>query len=276
VRLGFLGPEGTFCSEALRATAPGGADAIPYATERAAILAVEAGDLDAAIVPIENSLEGGVTGTLDALAHDAPSVQIVGEVVLPVVHALIAERELELAEVTAVASHPQALGQCARFLESELPDAARIAATSTAEAVRNARGTVAAIGTVTAARIYDRVVVREQIEDEPGNATRFVWLAPAGADPGIASGTAHRTTILFAGAGDASPGWLVRCLSEFAFRGINLTKIESRPRKQELGHYLFVLDCDGRAEDDLLAGAIDGLRAHCEEVRVLGSYPAAT
>ena len=124
--------------------------------------------------------------------------------------------------------------------------------------------------------LYDCRVLRDGIDDEPDNATRFVWLARPGTQRDAApDARAWKTSVVFAGAGDQSPGWLVRCLSEFAFRGVNLTRIESRPRKGRLGHYLFHVDMDGRAQDSSVADAIVALRRHCEEVRLLGSYPAA-
>jgi prephenate dehydratase len=119
-------------------------------------------------------------------------------------------------------------------------------------------------------------VLREEVDDEPGNATRFVWLGAVGSEPVESDGTgAWKTSVVFAGAGDAQPGWLVRCLSEFAFRGVNLTKIESRPRRGRLGHYLFHVDMEGRAGESSVDDAVQALHAHCEEVRLLGTYPAA-
>jgi prephenate dehydratase len=135
----------------------------------------------------------------------------------------------------------------------------------------------AALGPRSAAALYDCRVLREGVDDDPENATRFVWLAPGGTDPDgpDEDDAPWKTSVVFAGAGDRSPGWLVRCLSEFAFRGVNLTRIESRPRKGPLGHYVFHLDMEGRADDAPVAEAIEGLGAHCEQVRLLGSYPAA-
>jgi len=119
-------------------------------------------------------------------------------------------------------------------------------------------------------------VLREGVDDDPDNATRFVWLGREGAEPvGGDAGGAWKTSVVFAGAGDLQPGWLVRCLSEFAFRGVNLTKIESRPRRGRLGHYLFHVDMDGRDDERAVADAVQALHAHCEVVRLLGSYPAA-
>jgi prephenate dehydratase len=300
VRLGYFGPAGTFTHAALLASAvagavEGGFEAVPFATERETILAAEAGAVAAALVPIENSLEGGVNATLDTLIHGAEGVQIVAEEVLPVSHALVARPGLAIDDVRAVASHPQALAQCRRWLAENLPGRTAIAATSTAEAVRVVAGGEephAAIGTTAAARLYDAEVLAEGIEDEHGNETRFLWVAAGGTTPfgvggvggaagasgaGGAPGAARpsKTSIVFHGAGDASPGWLVRCLSELAFRGINLTRIESRPLKRRLGHYLFLADLQGHVDDPVVAEAIDRLHVHCEVVRVLGSYPAA-
>jgi prephenate dehydratase len=286
VRLGYFGPAGTFTHAALLAStaaraveAAGAVEAVPFATERETILAAESGAVAAALVPIENSLEGGVNATLDTLIHGAEGVQIVGEEVLPVSHALVARPGLALQDVRAVASHPQALAQCRRWLAEHLPRRAAIAATSTAEAVRVVAGGEephAAIGTTTAARLYDAAVLAEGIEDEHGNETRFLWVAAGATAPfGRADGRPSKTSIVFHGAGDASPGWLVRCLSELAFRGINLTRIESRPLKRRLGHYLFLADLQGHVEDPEVAEAIDRLHVHAEVVRVLGSYPAA-
>jgi prephenate dehydratase len=284
MRLGYLGPEGTWCAEALEASAPAGlGEPVPFPTVYDTVSAVAGGEVARALVPIENSLEGAVNATLDALAVDFPEVEVVGETVLAIRHCLIAARELELGAIEAVVSHPQAHAQCGRFLRAELPGARVVAANSTADAVRavaDAAEPWAAIGTPLAAELYGGIVLRAGIEDDPDNATRFVWLAgpQAGGDgpfPPAAEGAAFKTSIVFAGAGDDSPGWLVRCLSEFAFRGVNLSKIESRPRRGRLGHYFFHVDADGRLSEEAVAGAVEGLHKHCEEVRVLGSYPAA-
>jgi prephenate dehydratase len=280
MRLGYLGPPGTFSEEAVRAAIAGDeADLVPMPSIHETVMAVQDGAVDRALVPIENSLEGGVSATLDALAVDARDVTIVGETVLAIRNCLIARDELALEDVEVVISHPQPLGQCARFLREELPRAAVRAATSTADAVRMIAGSAepwAALGPRTAAALYNCRVLREGVEDEPDNVTRFVWLARAGTAPHAArDGAAWKTSVVFAGAGDRSPGWLVRCLSEFAFRGVNLVRIESRPRRGPLGHYLFHVDMEGRSEDPAVADALAGLGGHCEEIRLLGSYPAA-
>ena len=273
-RAAYLGPPGTFSEEALLASAPG-AEAVPVATVLDVVLAVQEGRAERGIVPIESAAEGSVDATLDALVLDAPDVAIVGEVVLPVQHALVGPDGLAVADVREVVSHPQALGQCARFLRSELPGARVVAATSTAEAVREVAragrdGGRAAIGTPRAAELYGATVLREGVEDAAGNATRFVWLARG--DAAEADPAATRSSLVFAGAGAGESGWLVRCLSEFAFRGVNLTRIESRPRRDALGSYIFFADLEGALADERVAGAVEGLRAHCDFVRVLGSY----
>jgi prephenate dehydratase len=281
MRLGYLGPAGTFSEEAVRAATQedGVGELVPFPSIHDTIMAVQSGTIDRALVPIENSLEGGVSATLDALAREAREVAIVGETVLQIRNCLIARGDLAIDAIETVVSHPQPLGQCARFLRAELPNATVRAATSTAEAVREvARSEApwAALGPRSAAALYGCRVLRGAVDDEPDNATRFVWLARAGAPPiGEAGATAWKTSVLFAGAGDRTPGWLVRCLSEFAFRGVNLTRIESRPMKGPLGHYLFHVDMEGRAQDASVADAIEALGGHCEEVRLLGSYPAA-
>jgi len=277
MRVGYLGPEGTFTEEAL-AAAKGSHEweAVPYPTVYDTIMAVHHREVDRALVPIENSLEGSVNATLDALAAETDDVAIVGEVVSPVRHCLIARRALELDQIEAVVSHAQANAQCARFIRDRLPGARVLASSSTADAVRMVAESDepwAALGNRLAAEIYGCEILRANVEDVPENETRFAWLAPMGTE--IASHGPWKTSIVWWGVGSEAPGWLVRCLSEFAFRGVNLTKIESRPRKQGLGRYMFFVDLEGRDTDEAVQGAIAELRGQAETVRVLGSYPAA-
>jgi prephenate dehydratase len=278
MRIGFLGPAGTVSHEALGPADPA-TELVPLPSLHAAVLAVHEGTVDRALVPIENSLEGAVNATLDALAFATDDVVIVGERLHTVHHCLLAAGPLELHEVRTVISHPQATAQCARFLREALPDAAIVAAASTADAVRGVAaggdsGT-AAIGTRFAARLYGATVLLPDIEDDPANETRFVWVARAGTPPDGASYGRFKTALVFWGAGSAGPGWLVRCLAEFASRGVNLTRIESRPRRQGLGEYMFFVDLDGGLADAPVAEAVERLRAHADVVRVLGSFPAA-
>ena len=279
MRVAFLGPAGTFAEEALRASAPreGGQthEEVPYPTIFEAVMAVQNREVDRAVVPIENSIEGSVNATLDALAHEAPDVRIVVEVDHPVHQTLIAPAGVAIADVERVLSHPQATAQCSRFLSEQLPGAEIVSTTSTAEGVRivaEADEPWAAIGPRLAADLYGASVLAERIEDHPDNLTRFVWLAPAGTEP---PHPATKTSVVFWGFNDRSPGALMRVLSEFAEREVNLTKIESRPRRVALGHYLFFVDCEGGADDPAVAETLQALGRHVEVLRVLGSYPAA-
>ncbi len=276
MRVAFLGPAGTYSEDALRSAAGDAVfEPLPMATIHAAVVAVDEGDADRALVPFENSIEGAVRPTLDALAFEATTVTIVGEHDQPISTSLIARRPLELSEIELVISHPQASAQSERFLRTEVPAAKVRGASSTADAVREVAESDqpwAALGAASAAAIYDCVVLREGVEDEEGNITRFVWLAPAGTEP--AGDGEWRTTFSFSELGADHPGALVDALTEFSSRQVNLTRIESRPlRAGGLGRYMFFCDLEGRAGDAPVADAIEGLRSKAENVRVLGSYP---
>jgi prephenate dehydratase len=275
VRVAFLGPAGTFTEEALRASAPDGAEPVPYPTVYDTVMAVHDGVAARAVVPIENSLEGGVAATLDALATEASDVRIVAELIHPIHHCLIARRPLGMDEITRVISHPQAMSQCEALLRGELAGAERVSSVSTAEAAREVAGSEepwAALSSRLAGDLYGCVVLRESVEDSGGNETRFVWLAPAAEAP---SGAGDKTSIVFWGFNDESPGALVNVLRELSDREINLTRIESRPRRVGLGHYMFFADLEGGAGEEAVADALRALAARVEELRVLGSYAAA-
>jgi prephenate dehydratase len=282
-RAGYLGPEGTFSEEALLSSIDStSVTPVGMETIRDAVMAVQSEDVEWALVPIENSIEGSVSVTLDTLAGDAREVAIIGEVVLPVRHCLIAGAPMPLEQIQTIVSHPHVPGQCARFLHGELPRARVVAATSTAEAVRlvsqREDDSWAAIGTRLAAELYECTVIAEGIQDREDNETRFVWLArtnsPLGAPPLRApAGRGSKTSLVFWGAGADRAGWLVLCLGEFAQREINLTKIESRPMRERLGHYMFFVDLEGSSAEEVVSEALAGLRARCEQVRVFGSYP---
>jgi prephenate dehydratase len=277
----FLGPAGTFSDDALRAAgarATGGVERRPAPTIHDAVMAVALGEADRALVPFENSIEGSVRPTLDALAFDAESVFIAGEHDHAISQALIAREEIELDTVEVVLSHPQPSAQCARFLRSELPGAEIRSADSTAEAVRQmseSDAPWAALGAASTAEIYGCVVLRAGIEDEKGNVTRFAWLAPAGVRAEPEPGQAWRTTLIFSELGADHPGALVDALYEISNREVNMTRIESRPRRYELGRYMFFIDMEGADTDPAVAEAIGALRNKAENVRVLGSYPIA-
>jgi prephenate dehydratase len=275
MRVAYLGPEGTFSHEALMAVAgDAGHELAALPTLHDTIMAVHDGSVDRAFVPIENSLEGSVNATLDTLAVETDDVRIVGEAVHPVRHCLIARERAAQDSIETVVSHPQVTAQCARFLRTRLPDAAVLPANSTADAVRQvaeSRAPWAALGNRLSASLYGCEILEDGVEDMPENETRFVWLGRGR----VGGSGPWKTSVVFWGAGDDAPGWLVRCLSEFAFRGVNLTMIESRPRRMGLGHYMFFADLEGRETDDEVIGAIEAVRRQTERLRVLGSYPAA-
>jgi prephenate dehydratase len=248
---------------------------VPYPTIYEAVMAVEAGEVDRSVVPIENALEGAVAITLDTLALEAGGVRIVAEVVHPIHHCVVAARPLELVDVTRVVSHPQATAQCARFLRERLPHAELVIAPSTADAVlsvRDARVPAVALGSRLAAELYGCRVLQADVEDHPDNATRFVWIAPAGEAEEPGPGEPAKTSIVFWGGGDQAPGWLVDALRELSDRGVNLTRIESRPRRTALGHYMFFADLDGGAGRPPVSAALEALGTRVEVLRVLGSY----
>jgi prephenate dehydratase len=273
MRVAYLGPAGTHSEEALRASAPEDIEAVPHPTIYDAVMAVQEGTVDRAVVPIENALEGSVAITLDTLAVEARDVRIAAEVVHPIHHCVVARAELSLSTVERVVSHPQATAQCARFLREHLPRAEHVSAPSTADAVitvcQSDERSVA-LGSSLAAELYGCYIVASNVEDHPDNVTRFVWLAPAGEIGEI--GEAAKTSVVFWGGGDQSPGWLVDVLAEFAGRGVNLTRIESRPRRTGLGHYFFFVDIEGAAGAAPVDEALEAVAGHVGELRVLGSY----
>jgi len=237
-------------------------------------MAVERGEADRAFVPFENSIEGSVRSTLDTLAFDAEEVTIAGEHDFRVHAHLIAREGTAIEDVAAILSHPQPLAQCAGYLREHLPGVERRSVSSTAEAVRMVSESVrpwAAIGAHAAAELYACVVLREGIEDEADNVTRFVWIAAADTKPEGAG--PWRTSLVFSELGADHPGALVDALREFSGRGVNLSRIESRPLRQGLGRYMFFCDLEGAVDDGPVAEALEALRAKAESVRILGSYP---
>jgi prephenate dehydratase len=275
MRIAYLGPAGTFTEDAL-GEALGDVDFEPLRTDTVfdAILAVTEGHADRALAPYENSIEGSVRGTLDILAFDALNVSIVGEHDYPVRQHLVTRDGVGLDQIEAVLSHQQGLAQTARFLRENLPGVELRSVSSTAAAVRMVSESPrpwAAVGSRAAAALYGCQILREGIQDEENNVTRFVWLAPQGTAP--AAGDKWKTSLIFSELGDDRPGALVDALAEFSSRRINLSRIESRPQRSELGRYFFFLDLDGKLEEESVQGAIAALRGKAESVRILGSYP---
>lgn len=280
-RYAYLGPAGTFAEAALR-TIPAAtkAELQPHASVTFALDAVREGEADHALVPIENSVEGSVSATLDELALGEP-LMITREVLLPVSFALLVRPGTALTQVRRVASHPHAAAQCRRWLATVLPDATVVPALSTAAAAASlANGNEAssgdahdaAIAAPIAANEYRLEVLARDIEDNPDAVTRFVLVSRPGEPP---LPTGHDKTSLVAFISDDHPGALLEVLTELAVRGVNLTRIESRPTGERLGRYCFSIDCEGHVDDVRLGEALSGLRRVCPDVRFLGSYPRA-
>jgi prephenate dehydratase len=233
-------------------------------------LAVTSGITQLGVVPIENSLEGSVTFTLDLLISQT-GLSIYNEIVLPIEHFLMAKSGTRAPDVEVIYSHPQALAQCRNFLERCFPNAARTASLSTISAVADMQESTvpaAAISPRRAAELHDVEIIGQDIQDNPNNVTRFAVLSnsdhsPTGRD---------KTSICFSFERDA-PGSLYGALGEFARRNINLVKIESRPTKESLGQYIFLIDCEGHREDPLTHEAIEALSSSVSLLKVLGSYP---
>jgi len=273
MRVAYLGPPGTFSEEAIaRCDLARGGEAVPFPTFADAYRALRREEVDGAMLPIENSIEGSVGATLDLLVAE-PGPIIRRELLLPVRQHLLARPGTPLAEIARVLSHPQPFGQCSRFLRERLPGAALLPTHSTADAARQvAAGEpgAAAIGSRAAADRYGLALLAESIQDVDENVTRFVLLARADDGP---TGR-DRTSIAFTLDRDR-PGGLHEVLGEFAGRRINLSKIESRPMKQALGHYVFFLDFEAHRLDESGSGAIVGVKSLVHRLYLLGSYPRA-
>jgi prephenate dehydratase len=277
MRVGYLGPPGTFAEEALlRLVGPEPEQTlVPYPTVVDCFDAVRSGAVPEALVPIENSIEGSVNQTLDYLAAGAGDVVIRAAIVHPVRHHLVARPGLALADVRRILSHPHAPPQCSVWLRENLPGVEIVAANSTADAVRivvESPEPWAAIGPLRAADIYEGEVLAADIEDSRENATRFVLLGRHDVE---AIGPGHFVTSIICVPQRDRPGGLLAILQEFAMRAVNLTKLESRPAKTGLGRYMFFIDMEGSRARDLAVDA--AIRAIDEQgvahVVFLGSYP---
>jgi prephenate dehydratase len=271
----FLGPEGTFTEEAVLANMPDGDyHPFPYPSIRDVLKAVEGGEAALGLVPIENSIEGSVVVTLDSLAFGFDELKIVREVTHQIHQQLIARRPVELHTVTKVISHPHAYAQCRGFIREHLKNVEHEATDSTAEAVRRVSRVDrpwVAVGTKLAAEMYECHLVATDIEDARDNRTRFVFVSR---DPAPQDLEGRYKTSIVCGIAQDQPGSLLMILSEFAYRYVNLTKIESRPTKRALGDYIFFIDMEGRADDQPIAQAMKCLACKLPWVKVLGSYPA--
>lgn len=272
VKLGYLGPPGTFSEEAAALYAPEGAEMVSYSSIPAVIAAAWSGEVDEAVVPIENSIEGVVTFTVDMLIYDC-DLKIKAEGLVPIHHCLISDGDTPPEDASAIYSHPQALAQCRSYLRERLPNAEHLASLSTAAAIDDMRQSprpALAISSRRAAALMDAVIVESDIEDLVNNRTRFVTLAR---EDGERTGY-DRTSICFDFDQDG-PGILYRTLGELEKRGINMIKIESRPDKRSLGHYLFLIDMEGHRTDPEVGDALEGIQSRTALFKILGSYPRA-
>jgi prephenate dehydratase len=275
-RLGYLAPPGTYTEEASERYDPE-AVRVPYPTFRAIIEAVRSGEVDEGVTAIENSLEGAVVDTLDLLIQET-TLHIKQEIMVPIMHCLLIKPGTRAEDIKAIYSHPQALGQCRRFLENTYPGAQPMASLSTAAAVEQMQASdvpAAAIASRRAGDLYGAQVLATDIQDQPGNTTRFVvWAqedhAPTGDD---------KTSICFDFdeakgplVGD-TPGLLYNVIGEFAKRGISMAKIESRPAKREMGRYIFLVDLLGHRQDAAMVEALESVRHLTSTLKVFGSYP---
>ena len=271
-RLAYLGPAGSNTELACLAY-DSSAERLPFASIPEAAAAVDSDQADEAVVPIENSLAGSVPDTLDLLIHDS-TLFIRQELVLPIKHFLVASDGTSPADIKVIYSHPQALAQCKEYLSEEFPRAERVAAMSTSSAVEEMlkQGRkAAAITTERASALYEVAVLAREIEDDPTNMTRFVVLASSdhprtGVD---------KTAVCFSFDEDAA-GILHSALGEFSERGINLTKIESRPTRRTLGRYVFLVDLEGHRNDLIVQEALKELEGQVSTFKVFGSYPRSS
>lgn len=267
LRVAFLGPEGTFSHQAARYQFGLSIHALPQSAIPLVFQAVERGQADYGVVPVENATEGAIDPTLDSFL-DSP-LRIVAEILLPVDLALLTHPDLELGRVRRVYSHPQPLGQAQRWLAANLPQAVTVAASSTVEAARMAREDAegAAVASDLAAKLFDLRVAVESIQDLSGNATRFLVLGRTSTAP-----TGRDRTSLVATVTDG-PGALLHLLEPLARHGLNLTRIQSRPTRRKAWEHAFFLDIEGHEEEPAMVRALEELRKVTSGLKLLGCYP---
>lgn len=273
--IAYLGPKGTYSGEAAQLFAMRlneDVDYIECPSFNTVFEQVDRGRVDYGVVPIENSLEGAVTSTLDNFAFTS-SACILGREVLPIHHSIVLGPQTQRENIHTIASHAQGLAQCRRYITEHFPTAKLITTASTAESAQLAMESegIASIASSYAAKLYGATILEEEIEDHFGNETSFALIARQGARP-VFEGTNYKTSLALFLKED-KPGTLLMILSEFAFVGINLTMIQSRPTKQGLGDYMFFVDIEGHENDPDVQTALNCLRLKLREVKVLGSYP---
>ena len=269
-RYAYLGPRGTFCEQAVSALHPDGRyEVIGCASIEATLDAVHGGSADRALVPIESSVEGGVNATLDELAA-GPQLLITAEVIVPVEFALLARPGTELTDIKLVGGHPVAQPQCRKWLAKNLPDAHWRPTLSNAEAAQQVADSQldAALAGSFAAKYYQLEVLADGVHDNAAAVTRFVEVGLPGALP---AATGFDRTSVIAFLADDHPGALMDILSQFAVRGVNLSRIESRPTGEGIGRYCFFIDCEGHVSAPRVGEALMGLRRTCSAVRFLAA-----
>lgn len=273
MRIAFLGPFGTFTEQAVHQVAPAGAELLPMSSAPHALAAVRRGEADRAVVPIENSIEGGVNATLDALSH-GESLVIVAEMVVPVVFQLVVRPGTRAEDVRRIGTHPHAWAQCRNWVEATFPGAIHVPTTSTAAGAELlASGDAnfdAGLCSAVSVTTYGLDALHRDVADNPGAVTRFVLVAKPGALP--APTGADKTTIQVALPVNKS-GALLTLLEQFAVRGVDLSRIESRPSGDGLGDYTFSIDIVGHIAEERVQAALVGLHRYSPEVRFMGSYP---
>ncbi len=268
-KIAYLGPAGTNSEEAALLY-DSTTQRVPFSSVSAVAAAVEAGMADEGIVAIENSIEGSVTDTLDMLIHDS-TLSIRQEIILPINHHLLIKPGTNADDIKAIYSHPQALAQCRHFLERCFPKAQLVAAMSTVAAVQemlSCPSPAAAIAPKRAAAIYGADILAAGVQDNKANVTRFVVLAATDHAP-----TGRDKTSLCFSFDDDRPGLIFGALGELAKYHVNLSKIESRPTKENLGRYIFLVDIDGHREDAIIAEIISHIKAQTSHFKIFGSYP---
>tara|TARA_B100000579_G_scaffold131370_1_gene106075 strand:- start:410 stop:1243 length:834 start_codon:yes stop_codon:yes gene_type:complete len=271
--ISYLGPPGSYCEQAAISKYTN-EKLFPMPTIPSVIESVQDGITDLGVVPIENSIEGSVTFTLDALIHNY-TVNINSEIMLNISHSLISNKKYNLREITKIYSHPQAISQCRIYISKNLPQAELINTSSTSAAIENIIGqenTYGAIAHSRNAKSYDLNVLAEKIQDEKINITRFAVLGTK-----IPSPTKKdKTSFCFDFSDIDKPGQLINVMKLFSDAKINITKIESRPSKKELGKYIFWMDINGHIKDQKLKNIFDQVKQMTSMLKIIGSYPEAT
>lgn len=270
----FLGPQGTYSEQAAIEFAGGDSDLLEVKNFAEAVNAVENGRAEYAVVPVENQIEGPVSQSLDILIHDT-DLQLCAEIVVPISHVLVGQPGADLAAVTHVHSHPQALAQCGKWLDATLPNAERVAALSTSGAVRevveSGEPFRVAIGPERSHQLYGGEILARNLQDSPRNTTRFLALAANDAEP-----TGRDKTLIAMKLDKNLPGSLHKALAPFAGFDVQLTNIITRPTKDMLGEYWFLVDFEGHRTEPHIADALERMRGITETLKVIGSCPRPT